>query len=122
MLAAGGRRGVHPLVVKMADALLAAEQIALFVTRPEGQLGLAEGKGLPDTLAKGTEIEAARSGLDRVLREGRALEGSALFGAEAIPGLRVDAAAPIRDAEGRVSAVLIVGGIRRSPSQALTKW
>lgn len=118
MLAAGGRRGIHPLVVKLADQLLAPDQIALFVTRPEGRLGLAEGKGLPPTLAKGTEVDAGQGRVGRTFQEGRTLDASDLAGDAEIEGLRVDGATPIWDAEGRVTAVLTIGGVRRSPGDA----
>jgi diguanylate cyclase (GGDEF)-like protein len=103
MMAAGGRRAIHPLAVRMADELLAPERVALFVTRPEGQLGVADGKGLPPSLERGTEIEADAAALEK--------------GGE-VAGLRVDLAAPIRDNEGRVIALIAVGGIRRSAAQA----
>jgi diguanylate cyclase (GGDEF)-like protein len=118
MLAATGRRAIHPLVVELADELFAPEQIALFVGRPEGRLAVAEGKGLPPSLGRGAEIEGGAGLIGRVFREGRALDASDVPGEGGIEGLRVDVAAPFRETDGQVSGVLAVGGARRALGDA----
>ncbi len=96
MLEASGRRAMVPVILRLIDELLAPAQAAVFVTRPDGRLALADGKGLPDSLPRGAEVESDAA-------------GSHL---PSLAGLRVDAAAPIL-AEGKLRGFLCVGGARR---------
>jgi diguanylate cyclase (GGDEF)-like protein len=104
MLSASGRRAMVPVILKLVDELLRPEQAAVFVTRPDGRLALADGSGLPDSLARGAEVETGAEGPQ----------------IPSLAGLRVDAAAPIL-ADGKLRGFLCVGGarLRRGEQQAL---
>jgi diguanylate cyclase (GGDEF)-like protein len=104
MLAAPGRRAMVPIILKLVDELLRPEQAAVFVTRPDGRLALADGSGLPDSLERGAEIET----------------GGSAPQLPSMAGLRVDAAAPIL-ADGTLRGFLCIGGarLRRGEEQAL---
>ena len=101
MLSAPGRRAMVPVILKLLDELLEPEQVAVFVTRPDGHLALADGKGLPDALPRGAEVEAGLGGPDL----------------PSLAGLRVDAAAPIL-ADGNMRGFLCVGRARRRQGDA----
>lgn len=104
MLSASGRRAMVPVILKLVDEMLQPEQAAVFVTRPDGRLALADGSGLPDSLERGREIETGASGGQL----------------PSLSGLRVDAAAPIL-ADGKMRGFLCIGGarLRRADQQAL---
>jgi diguanylate cyclase (GGDEF)-like protein len=96
MLSASGRRAMVPVILKLVDELLEPEQVAVFVTRPDGKLALADGKGLPESLARGAEVEAE----------------AGMLHPPSVAGLRVDAAAPIM-ADQKLRGFLCLGGARR---------
>jgi diguanylate cyclase (GGDEF)-like protein len=100
MLAAPGRRAMVPIILRLLDDLLAPSQAAVFVTRPDGRLALADGKGLPDSLPRGSEVPSGTAGPNL----------------PSVAGLRVDAAAPILG-EHKLRGYLCVAGARRGKGQ-----
>ncbi|HUG52308.1 MAG TPA: diguanylate cyclase [Vicinamibacteria bacterium] len=95
MLAVSGRRAMVPVILRLVDQLFEPEQAAVFVSRPDGRLALADGKGLPESL-RGVEVDSGPSGLDP----------------PSVPGLRTDACAPIF-ADQRLHGIVCLGGARR---------
>jgi diguanylate cyclase (GGDEF)-like protein len=102
MLAVSGRRAMIPVVLRLVDQLLAPTQVALFVSRPDGRLSLADGKGLPEALSRGFEVDS-------------------LPGAPAalppLAGFAVDVAAPIM-ADQRLHGIICLAGARRRAHEA----
>jgi diguanylate cyclase (GGDEF)-like protein len=116
LLAASGRRTMVPVILKLVRERLAPAQASVFVNRPDGQLALADGIGLPETLTRGYEV---RPGEGRI--GGAAVAGPALTGTTPAPsdddpatraGLRVEVAAAIRSGP-RLHGVLAVAGSAR---------
>ncbi len=99
MLSASGRRAMVPVILKLVDEMLAPAQAAVFVTRPDGRLALADGKGLPESVVRGAEVEG---GTDSP---------------PSLSGLHIDAAAPIL-ADHKLRGFLCVGGAQRRRSEA----
>jgi len=95
MLAAPGRRAMVPVILRLLDEMLAPAQAAVFVTRPDGRLALADGRGLPGSLPRGSEVELGDSGPHL----------------PSLAGLRVDAAAPILAGQ-TLRGFLCIGGAR----------
>jgi diguanylate cyclase (GGDEF)-like protein len=125
MLAASGRRSMVPVILKQVVELLDPEQAAVFVSRPDGKLALADGMGLPESLGRGAEIEAGQGRIGRVA-QGRQAFAEADFQAEGsavtpepgvLAGLRVDVAAPIVSYY-RLHGVVCLGRPRRRPEDA----
>jgi diguanylate cyclase (GGDEF)-like protein len=125
MLAASGRRTMVPVILKLAYELLEPEQAAVFVHRPDGKLALAEGIGLPETLARGAEVAPGEGRIGRLGKARRALaeaEFDAIEGAPepaSLAGLHVEVGAPIL-ARDRLYGVIGVGRPRRRRAEAKT--
>jgi diguanylate cyclase (GGDEF)-like protein len=125
MLAASGRRTMVPVILKLIEELLEPEQAAVFVHRPDGKLALAEGIGLPETLARGAEVAPGEGRIGRLGKTRRALaeaEFDAVGGAPepaSLAGLHVDVGAPIL-ARDRLHGVIGVGRPRRRRAEAKT--
>jgi diguanylate cyclase (GGDEF)-like protein len=124
LLAASGRRAMVPVILRLIREQLEPEQASVFVNRPDGKLALADGIGLPDTLARGFEIQPGEGRVGEVAKTGRTLEaepaavpdGEAASDPAARAGLRVDVATPIL-ASHRLHGVLSVAGSRRPRAQ-----
>ena len=114
-----------PVILKLIEELLEPEQAAVFVHRPDGKLALAEGIGLPETLARGAEVAPGEGRAGRVARARRALAEAEFDSAPGGPepasptGLHVDVGAPIV-ARDRLYGVIVVGGPRRRRAEAKT--
>jgi diguanylate cyclase (GGDEF)-like protein len=126
LLDASGRRTMVPVILKIVRERLEPEQAAVFVSRPDGKLALADAFGTPETLGRGFEIslgEGPVGGAGKTRREWRSAAGAAPdLEAPRDPatqaGLRVDLAVPIL-AGDRLHGVLAVGGSRRPPAEQI---
>jgi diguanylate cyclase (GGDEF)-like protein len=133
MFSARGRRSVGPQALELVEKLLRPEQAALFVARPaRRRLALAAGKGLPQSLALGTELDygSGRIGYvadNRLAMDNddfgkapgeRATDGSIkrLLEGTGFKGLRADVVVPM-EADGALVGVLCVAGSRARRGQ-----
>jgi len=101
MLAVSGRRAMIPVILKLVDQLLAPAQVALFACRPDGRLSLADGRGLPESMSRGFEVDSPP-------------------GAPALPplpGFIPDVVAPILT-DQRLYGIIGVAGVRKRPEEA----
>jgi diguanylate cyclase (GGDEF)-like protein len=123
MFAAKTRRGVSPLAVKAALHVFAPKQVALFLARPGHQaLALAEGVGLPASIAPGLEIAFGEGRVGYVADARLAMDDSDFKMATSLVrrhleatthrDLASDLVAPIEGEEGLIG-VLSVGGLTR---------
>jgi diguanylate cyclase (GGDEF)-like protein len=127
LLDASGRRAMVPVILRLLRDRLDPAQAAVFVSRPDGKLALADAFGLPETLGRGFEVSLGEGPVGEVgktRREWRRESGDS-GGAEAShaprdpatqAGLRADLAVPIL-AGHRFHGVLAVGGSRRPPEE-----
>jgi diguanylate cyclase (GGDEF)-like protein len=135
MFAAKGRRGVPPLALKLVDQLFHPAQSAFFIlgrpreltvldedflTKPsQNRLLLTVGKGLPQSLGRGFELEVGIGRIGYVAEHDVAMEESdfrALSGVakrqvevQPIEGLKAEVVAPIADAD-ELMGVICMGG------------
>ena len=125
MLSASGRRAMVPVILKLVEELLEPEQATVFVYRPDGKLALAEGIGLPETLARGAEVALGEGRIGRLGKARRALAEAEFEGVAGAPepaslaGLQVDVGAPIL-ARDRLHGVIGVRHPRRRRAEAKT--
>jgi diguanylate cyclase (GGDEF)-like protein len=129
LLIARGPRPVAPLALALVERLFHAEQAAVFVARPTRRaLALVAGQGLPPQLRNGLEVPygqgrigyaaQAQATLDetdfataRGEETSKQLEKIQALEDPGLRGLKVDAAAPIRNGP-ELLGVLTVGGVR----------
>jgi diguanylate cyclase (GGDEF)-like protein len=102
MLAVSGRRAMIPVILKLVDELLAPTQVALFASRPDGRLSLADGRGLPESMSRGFEVDS-RPGAAAALPP--------------LAGFVPDVVAPIM-ADQRLYGIIGVAGVRKQPEEA----
>ncbi|PYQ51766.1 MAG: hypothetical protein DMF78_12685, partial [Acidobacteria bacterium] len=102
MLAVSGRRAMIPVILKLVDQLLAPTQVALFASRPDGRLSLADSRGLPESMSRGFEVDSPRG---------------APAALPALAGFVPDVVAPIM-ADQRLYGIVGVAGVRRRQEEA----
>ncbi len=123
MFAAKTRRGVSPLAVKTAVHVFGPSQVAVFLARPgHKRLALAEGTGLPASIAPGLEVEFGEGRVGYVADARLAMDDGDFKMATSLVRRHLEATthrdlvsdlvAPIEGEEGLIG-VLSVGGLTR---------
>jgi diguanylate cyclase (GGDEF)-like protein len=126
LLDVSGKRAMVPVILRLLNDRLDPEQAAVFVSRPDGKLALADALGVPETLGRGFEVlpgegpvgEAAEARDEWRADPGAALPVDAARDPATQAGLRADLAVPIL-AGARLHGVLTVGGSRRPPAEQM---
>jgi diguanylate cyclase (GGDEF)-like protein len=126
LLEASGKRAMVPVILRLVNERLDPDQAAVFVSRPDGKLALADALGAPESLGRGFEIALGEGPVGEAAdgrREWRA-DPAAARPADARrdpatqAGLRADLSVPIL-AGSRLHGVLTVGGSRRPPAEQM---
>ena len=126
LLETSGKRAMVPVILRLVNEGLDPEQAAVFVSRPDGRLALADALGAPETLGRGFEVPLGEGPIGEAAKARHPWRAdqmpARLPGAARDPatqaGLRADLAVPIL-AGDRLHGVLSVGGSRRPPAEQL---
>jgi diguanylate cyclase (GGDEF)-like protein len=123
MFTTTGKRGMMPVVVKLVEQIFQPLQSAVFLVRPlERKLMLADGRGLPASLAKGTTFDYGQGRIGYVAQHRMAMDegdfaslGAAArrqVEATAIRELQADVVVPMEYGD-TLTGVLTMGGAQR---------
>ena len=134
MFDAHGRRSLGPIALKLIDQLFHPDQAAIFMARlAQRRLALAAGKGLPGSLAPGTELEFGQGRIGYVAEnrivmdesDFKAAHGEKFVRSSSVQkalevsghkDLRADVVAPILEGDQLVG-VLAMGGVKTRVGQ-----
>ena len=126
LFAAAGPREVGPLALGLIERLLEPDQAAVLLVRPEkGRLVLVASRGLPATLAEGTDVEYHEArpdgsvpeiGLTPGERFTRVVDVRRHLSVPGLAGLRADAVSALAEGD-RLLGILAVGGSRKRKAQ-----
>jgi diguanylate cyclase (GGDEF)-like protein len=127
MFTATGKRGMMPAVVKLTEQIFHPVQIAIFLVRPlERRLLLADGRGLPPSLARGTTFQYGDGRAGYVAEHRLPMDQGdfASLGATArrhleataVRELQADVVVPMEYGEA-LMGVLTMGGAQRRPGE-----
>jgi diguanylate cyclase (GGDEF)-like protein len=119
LLSTSGRRAMAPVILRLVRDRLEPDQVAVFVSRPDGKLALADAIGVPESLARGFEVSLGEGPVGEVGETRREWclppgggAGPAPRDPAAQAGLRAEVAVPILSGD-RLHGVLSMGGSRR---------